>query len=91
MLKYADEINATEHRSLIPRKTSVDCILSPVQLHQNPFKFEVGSTVQYGEPAQYGVIKWMGMLPGRDVLYAGLEMVRSFYLIVTLRHSVSKM
>ena len=78
MLRFADETNVTEHRSLIPRQPSVDYILSPapVQLHQNPYKFEVESIVQYGEPAKYGVIKWIGMLPGREnILYAGVEMV----------------
>ena len=67
MLRFADETNVTD---LIPRQPSVDYI------HQNPYKFEVGSTVQYGEPAEYGVIKWIGMLPGREnILYAGVEMV----------------
>lgn len=43
---------------------------------QNPHKFEVGSTVRCGEPAKYGVIKWMGILPDdQKMAYAGLEMV----------------
>ena len=80
LLRYADETNVTEHRSLIPRQTSVDCVLSPAlvpdKLHQNLYKLQVESTVQYGEPAQYAVIKWIGMLPGREnLLYAGVEMV----------------
>ena len=79
LLRYADEANVTEHRSLIPRQPSVDCVLSPVptsvKLHQNPYKLEIESTVQYGEPPQYGVIKWIGVLPGRENLYAGVEMV----------------
>ena len=79
LLRYADETNVTEHRSLIPRQPSVDCVLSPVptplKLHQNPYKIEIESTVQYGEPPLYGVIKWIGVLPGRENLYAGVEMV----------------
>ena len=49
---------------------------APVKLHQNPYKLEIESTVQYGEPPQYSVIKWIGVLPGREnLLYAGVEMV----------------
>ena len=78
LLKYADKTITPEHRSLVKIQPSVDCVLSPscLQLHQNPHKLEVGSTVQYGEPVEYGVVKWIGSLPGREkLLYAGVEMV----------------
>ena len=69
-----------EHHPLISgQPPSVDSI-STVQLNQNPYKLEVGSTVEYGKPVEYGVIKWIGMFPGREnVLYAGLEMVSYAY------------
>ena len=75
---YTDEANTTERRSLILKQFSVDSTLSPVpmQLDQNPYKFEVGSTVQYGKPVEHGVIKWIGFLPGKEsILCAGVEMV----------------
>ena len=78
LLKYADKTITPEHRSLVKIQPSVDCVLSPscLQLHQNPHKLEVGYTVQYGEPVEYGVVKWIGSLPGREkLLYAGVEMV----------------
>ena len=47
---------------------------------QNPHNFEVGTTVRYGAPAKYGVIKWIGILPNNQKMaYAGLEMVSSSY------------
>ena len=39
----------------------------------------VGSVIQYGEPEQCGIIKWMGNLPNETEVYAGLEMVRHSY------------
>ena len=48
---------------------------------QNPHNFGVETTVRYGEPARYGVIKWMGILPGdQKMAYAGLEMVLKFII-----------
>lgn len=82
-MKYADETVTTEHHSLISRQPSVDCVLSSsrLQLHQNPYKLEVGSTVQYGKPVLYGVIKWIGNFPGKEkTIYAGVEMVRYYKL-----------
>ena len=48
----------------------------------NPYSLGVGSVVQYGEPDQCGVIKWMGNLPKETEVYAGLEMVRYSYVTV---------
>lgn len=68
-----------EHRPLISRQPSVDSV-STVQLDQNPYKLEVGCIVEYGKPVEYGVIKWIGVLPGiENVLYAGVEMVSYDY------------
>ena len=39
-------------------------------------KLTVGSVIQYGEPAQYGVIKWIGKLPDQEEIFTGVEMVR---------------
>ena len=42
----------------------------------NPHNLKVRSTVYYGDPPKFGVIKWIGMIPPRhNMLYAGLEMV----------------
>ena len=42
----------------------------------------VGSAVQYLNTGQYGVIKWIGTLPGGPrATYAGVEMVRHFNFI----------
>ena len=89
LLKHAER-NLTEHHSLVnigyhsltPRQPSTDYDIR----FQNPHKFGVGSTVQFGEPAEYGVIKWLGLLPGRqNISYAGVETV-SF--IVLCRHLI---
>ena len=39
------------------------------------YNLEVGSLIQYGEPPQCGVIKWIGNLPNQTEVTAGLEMV----------------
>ena len=45
-------------------------------LDQNPYKLKEGSSIQYDDPPKYGVVKWVGMIPGRDkTFYAGVEMV----------------
>ena len=91
---YLDNIllhtsSIAEHRPLISRQPSVDSA-STAQLNQNPYKLEVGSTIEYGKPVEYGVIKWIGMLPGREsVLYAGVEMVsdiETLYVHYTICH-----
>ena len=53
-------------------------LLLPIALleeHLHKFKFEIGSTVQFDNPPQYGVIKWIGKFPGRDTVLAGVETV----------------
>jgi len=43
---------------------------------QNPYKLEIGCVIQYGLPAKYGVIKWIGTFPDNPKMaYAGLETV----------------
>ena len=64
---------------MLPRQASVGAVPSPTsgQLDQNPHNLEVKSAVQCGKPVEYGVIKWMGMLPGKEnIHFAGVEMVR---------------
>ena len=41
----------------------------------NPHNLIVGSAVQYMDFEQYGVIKWIGTIPGTKDTYAGVEMV----------------
>ena len=44
---------------------------------QNPYNLTEGCMVQYGRPANYGVIKWIGTFPDdHKTIYAGLEMVK---------------
>ena len=51
---------------------------SPCPFH-NPYNLTVGCLVQYGSPAKYGVIKWMGYFPdNQKTVYAGLIMVRLY-------------
>ena len=80
LLKCANDANATEHHSLL-RRPSLESVLSPttVKLNQNPYKLAEGSLIQYGNPPEYGVVKWTGILPGREnIYYAGVEMVTSY-------------
>ena len=44
-------------------------------VHQPQYKFEVGSTIQFDNPPQYGVVKWIGNFPGQDAVLAGVETV----------------
>ena len=48
----------------------------------NLHKLTVGSVIQYGEPAQYGVIKWIGKLPDQEEIFAGVEMVRHRIFVI---------
>ena len=48
----------------------------------NPHNLVVGCTVQYMDSEQYGVIKWIGVLPGTKDTYAGVEMVRLRHMYV---------
>ena len=79
LLKYPDDTVTPENRSLGKKHRSVDNVLTSAHAqshHQNPYKLEVGSTVQYGKLPEYGVIKWIGKIPGREkIFYAGVEMV----------------
>jgi len=81
LLKCASETKQ-DTINLLSRQPSLHSILSPspVHLDQNPYKLAVGSLIQYANPAEYGMIKWIGLLPGREnIYYAGVEMV-SFLL-----------
>ena len=42
----------------------------------NPYDLKDGSVIQYGEPTQVGVIKWIGKLPYETEIFAGVEMVK---------------
>ena len=44
----------------------------------NPHNLGVGSTIQYMDFNQYGVIKWIGSIPGSKEIFAGLEMVCTY-------------
>ena len=42
----------------------------------NPCNLKVGSIIKYGDPVQYGEIKWIGKLPDQAETFVGVEMVR---------------
>ena len=48
-------------------------------IDDNPYNLEVGSAVQYGKPAQCGIIKWMGNPSDETKVFAGVEMVSIMY------------
>lgn len=76
MLKCAVVTNATEHHTLI-RQPSLGSAAF-VKLNQNPYKLSKGSLIQCGNPPEYGEVKWIGILPGREnIYYAGVEMVNT--------------
>ena len=61
-------------------------VSSPQPSHWQPL--DIGSTIQipsteYGHPMRYGVIRWIGELPGVQGLIAGVELV-SFCLLNVL-------
>ena len=45
-------------------------------ISDNPHNFKVGAKINFGNPPCYGVIKWIGSLPGYGCLMAGVEVVR---------------
>ena len=51
-------------------------VLSVKLVDTNPYNLMVGSVIQYGEPVQCGVIKWIGNLPNKTNKFAGVEVVR---------------
>lgn len=74
LLNSADRINIIEHS--VRQLSTPSLSSSPIKVDQNPYKLEVGSKIQHGDPTEYGVIKWIGvMFPGNKLLYAGVEMV----------------
>ena len=58
-----------KHRGSILTTSSIELI------DTNPYNLEVGCVIQHGEPARCGVIKWMGGLPDKTDMFAGVEMV----------------
>ena len=46
----------------------------------NPYNLVAGSAVQYFE--KYGVVRWIGMVPGDKKVYAKVEMVINLYYII---------
>ena len=41
-----------------------------------PLYVSMGATVQVGNPPRYGVIHWIGSLPGSEEVFAGMGLVR---------------
>lgn len=56
-------------------------------IDSNPNNLEVGSIVQYGEPAWYGMIKWIGKLPNETETSAELEMVIRNFMNDVFKHN----
>ena len=44
---------------------------------RNLYNLVIGSVMQYGEPVQCGVIKWIGNLPNKTHVFAKVEVVRN--------------
>ena len=63
--------NSDSHKEIVTDGTQL--------VDTNPYSLGIGSVIQYGEPDQCGIIKWMGNLPNETEVYAGLEMVRHSY------------
>ena len=75
---YTDKRNIQEHLPIISKQPTANSVVStdPLLVKQNPYKLEVGSIVEHRDLGEYGVIKWIGELPGEEKrLYAGVEMV----------------
>ena len=56
--------------------TSHDEVIHPLTMkggYDNPYNLAVGSAVQYFE--RYGIIRWIGILPGDRKTFAKVEMV----------------
>ena len=65
---------------LWPDIAAVDECRSPSLVPQDSVShsFSLGSTVQLlSDPIRYGVIQWIGTLPGIEGYIAGVELVRS--------------
>ena len=100
-----DPVNPTkraniEDHNALPRlatglsSSPVSLPSSSMVLNQNPCKFDEGSRIKYGDPPKHGVIKWIGIISGRDkTLYAGVEMVMyiTVHLCIYVIYRVSKM
>ena len=66
----------TSNGSVSSRKTARKTVVhGPTKEteNDNPFNFAVGSAVKHFE--KYGVVKWIGTLPGDKKLYAKIELV----------------
>jgi len=50
----------------------------------NPYSLAVGSVIQHGDPVQCGVIKWIGNFSNETEMFAGVEMVRDKYFIISI-------
>lgn len=66
----SNNVNDSCDKEIFLTPTSIELV------DTNPHNLEVGSVIQYGEPVQCGVIKWIGYLPNEIGMFAGIEMVR---------------
>lgn len=65
--------SGSHQRNVQPKATVPE--LSKVPNCQPHEQFDIWSTIQMGEPPHYGVIRWIGELPGVEGLVAGVELV----------------
>lgn len=55
--------------------------------HSHALKFGINSMVQVSDPPRFGVIRWIGEMPGIQVTIAGVELVSSRYILdLCIRH-----
>ena len=70
-----DTSTSNRHSGDKDARSHIESAHAPTSKVGNSQNLVVGSAVQYLDK-QYGVIKWIGTLPGVKVTYAGVEMVR---------------
>ena len=76
---FLPEHKSLQHTSRTGSGNSGDVIVSSnnkvFRPSDNPYNLVVGSPVQYF--GKYGIIKWMGIVPGDGKIYAKVEMVNN--------------
>ena len=72
-----DILKATSENSGDVKVSSNNKVFHPLD---NPYNLVIGSAVQYF--GQYGVVRWIGMVPGDRKVYAKVEMLINLYYII---------
>ena len=76
--KYLTQKRGSEQQDNAKEWATLSASCKPASkepISDNPHNFKVGAKIQFGNPPCYGVIKWIGSLPGYGCLMAGVEVV----------------